>query len=474
MKKRILALILALCICLGAPAVLAAEISGKMQYVYLSELANYIVNNYKFETTREELIEEAFFRKLIDPAISFNDMVKYMMDCLDENSMYLYEDELNSMMREDISGTITGIGVTIVNRNGRVVVVSPMKDSPAYKAGIQPNDIIVSVDGVDVSNEDMDTVRSLVIGEKGTPVAVGVLRGESVLTFNIVRDEVRAITVGHQVLEGNIGYIAITSFNKNVVEAVEEALAEFDALGITKIVVDLRYNPGGELQEVVELCRKFVPKGVIATIDYSDASGREDEIYYSENETPKYNLAVLINEGSASASELFTGAVQDTGVGRVFGTTSFGKGTVQEILPIATGGGIRLTIAEYKTAGGRSIHKVGIEPDEYVKNTTQIKDISHFTAIDFSDLCYEAGDNGQGVLAIEQRLEFLGYMKGADEVFDGETALAVQSFQINAGISATGKADLNTLLYISGQDYELPVFVDKQLGAATGYLLSLN
>ena len=483
MKKRLIALILALCVLFCAFPAFAEDVAeeapketlpGHLQYIYLSEVANFVSKNYKFGITRDQLMEEAFYRKLENPDITFNGMVGYMMKTMDEHTTYLTEDEYNALLHEHVDGEIVGIGVTITERSGRVVVISPIKDSPAFLAGILPGDIIVSVDKTDTQGMNIDGVRALVMGEAGTQVRIGVLRGEEVLYFDIVRDKVREITVSYEVLSDNIGYISITQFNKNVVEAVEEALDEFKKTRVTKIIFDLRYNPGGELTEVIELCRMFVTKGVIATIDYNDESGRDDETFFSYKPRADYKIAVLINEGSASGSELFAGAVQDSGVGKIIGTTSYGKGTVQEIIPMLTGGGIKLTVAEYKTKSGKAINKVGIQPDMYVTNTYKQADISHFKEIDFSRLDWNEKSSGDGVLAIEQRLEFLGYMENADTVFDKETKEALELFQAYAGLTATGVGDLNTLLYLSGYDYEVPVLVDRQLEAAQNYLQKLK
>lgn len=483
MKKRFLALIVSVCLVFGtvtavfAPSAAALPLNlsaGQLQYAFISSLADYIVQNYKFDITRQTLMEEAFYRKLVDPSATLNDLIYYMMELLDDHSMYLTEEEYMGLLQEDIEGEVVGIGVTITEKNGRVVVMSPIKDSPAFRAGIKPNDIIISIDGKDTSGLGIDAVRELVLGEIGTSVKVGILRGEETLFFDIMRDTIKDIPVTYDIKKNGIGYIAITSFNKNVCEAVDEALLEFDKHKIKKIVIDLRYNPGGELDEVIELCRKFVPRGVIATIDYSELSGREDEVFTSTLLSPKYKLAVLINDGTASASELFSGAVQDTGVGKIFGTTSYGKGTVQEIIPLTSGGGIRLTVAEYKTRSNKPIHRVGITPDVVVRNTYRVMDTSHFKDLTFERLSVETGDTGEDVLAIEQRLEFLGYMEEADDKFDAATADAVTRFQTNAGLVANGRADFNTLLYLSGQDYSLPVFVDKQLEAAVSYLSSIK
>lgn len=471
MKKNIFKSVLTvlLAVSLLVIPVSAFELPGEIQYRYISEMADYIQNNYKFDITREALLDAALHERLVNPECEFNDMIAAMLDILDENSSYLTQEEYQTMMEHSVTGTFSGIGVTITSKNERVIVVSPIIGSPAHAAGMLPNDVIITVNGEDVSRSTMDYVRSLIVGPKGTSVSVGVLRGDKILIFDIIRDEVKNVPVTYEIKDG-IGYIRITAFNQNIVEAVQEALAEFDSQGIDKIAIDLRYNPGGELNEAVSLCRLFVPKGVVVRIKYKDSE--KDEIYYSELDAPRYKLAVLINEGSASASELFAGAVQDTAVAKVFGTTSYGKGTVQQLMPIVTGGCIRLTVAEYLTAGGRSINKKGITPDVYVENTKRVPDTSGFSDIDFSSVL-TAGADSDGVLALEQRLVVLGFLETADSVYDAETEDAVKTFQAYRGLSATGTADTYTLLEINNIDYDVPFPVDNQYIAAMEYLKGL-
>lgn len=472
MKKYIyksLSVLFALIIVLTVSAA-AMEPPGDVQYAYIQEMAKYINKNYKFEITVEELLGAALKEKLTNSSAGFGDMVAAMMNILDENSSYLPEEEYNRLLEERVLGEFTGIGVSITSRSGRVIVVSPIAGSPAHAAGIQPNDIIVGVDGEDVSNTSMEYVRSLIVGAPGTSVRVSVLRGDKVIDFDIVRAKIQDVPVTYKVKD-DVGYIQITAFNNNTAKGVREALSKFDSLGIDRIVLDLRYNSGGELNSAVELCGLFVKKGAVATIEYKDP--QKNEVFYSELKNPRYKLAVIINEGSASASELFAGAIQDTKAGMVFGTTSYGKGTVQQILPLVTGGCLRLTIAEYLTAGGRSINKVGIKPDVYVENTKRIPDTSHFADIDFTNV-YSRGSESEGVLAIEQRLVLLGYMDEADSVYDEETEEAVKTYQAYRGLPATGVADLYTLLDINNLEYDVPFPVDNQLDMAIDYLRNLK
>ena len=241
-------------------------------------------------------------------------------------------------------------------------MVTLLEGSPAESAGMKSADIIVSVDGEPIKGLFTDEVVDLITGEEGTKVKIGVKRSGKTtpIYFNIPREEIKINPVSHKILKGDIGYINISQFNDNTYEKLLPVLKEFDNKNISNIIIDLRDNPGGLLDEVVKVSKKFIPKGPIVHIKYRD---KIEETHYSKLPKAKYKLAVLVNENSASASEIFAGAVQDTKVGTIIGVTTYGKGTVQQILPLPNGDGMKLTIAEYLTPKKRSINGKGVVPD---------------------------------------------------------------------------------------------------------------
>lgn len=474
MKKNtrvLIALIIAF-VMFSSPAfaITEQESRGTYDYLMVENVAGIVSNYYRFDTTREYLMNAAFYEKLIHPDGDIEDMISAIMSSLDKHSSYMTKEEYEYMIAHTISGEFAGIGVSINRISGRIVVISPIIDSPADAAGILPNDIIAYVNGENVLESTVEYVQAKVTGEIGTSVNIGILRGTEILYFDIVRAKINETTVRTKILDSNIGYIMVTNFNKNTAEEAKIALEEFDEKGIEKLIVDVRNNPGGELTAAVNFCDLFIPKGVVAHIKYKDSSN--NEIFYSQLKEKKYELVVLINGGSASASELFSGSVKDTYSGTIIGETTYGKGTVQTIMPFnPTGGALRITIAEYLTAGGRSINNVGVTPDYSIENKFEYRDTSELVDMKVT-LELKSGDENEAVLALEQRLVFLGYMEDvADEVYDEKTVDAVKTFQAHRNLGAIGEANVETLMNLNNIDYDNIKFsVDCQLDTAVKYL----
>lgn len=468
MKKSIKRVLALLCtVLLFAVPAQAIEITGEQEYIFIHDLVDFVCDNAKFPVPKEELLDEALRARLVNPEAGFNGMIKAVMDSLDEHSGYMEEATYRSFLQDTVSGEFSGIGVNISITGDAYVIMSPIPGSPAEKAGLSAGDVLVAVDDVNIEAEEFEAVKARITGPVGTTVKITVRRGAELLHFTVARAMVEVETVHFEDMDG-IGYLQLTNFTRSAVEDVEAAITYFENAGIQDVIIDLRNNPGGELNAALDICRLFTPKGVIMRVEYADSA--LNELYYNENDNSgKFNLAVLVNGGSASASEVFTGAIQDTNMGVVIGTQSFGKGTVQTVLPIITGGGIRLTVAEYKTAGGRSIHHKGITPDIIVENTTEIPDTSYMIPLDLSGTVSE-GDTGEGVLALEQRLEFWGYMEEADSIADAQTAAALRLFQAQNSLPVTGTADVYTLIRLNDVNYAVPVEVDDQLAAALEFL----
>ncbi len=463
--RQILALLLSL-LALAVPTH-AVEISGEQEYVFIHDLVDFVFDNAKFPVPKTEMLDAALHARLVNPDAGFNGMVEAVMDCLDEHSGYMEESTYRSFLQDTVSGEFSGIGVNISIAGDAYVVMSPIPGSPAEKAGISAGDILVAVDDVNIEKEEFESVRARITGQVGTTVKVTVRRGTELLHFTVERAMVETETVLYEEMEG-AGYLRLTNFTQSAVEDVKAAIAYFKGAGIKDVILDLRNNPGGELNAALDICRLFTPKGVIMRVEYADSS--QNELHYNEKDNGGYfDLVVLVNGGSASASELFAGAIQDTSMGTIIGTRSFGKGTVQTVLPIVTGGGIRLTVAEYKTAGGQAIHHKGITPDIVVENTTEIPDISYMVPLELGSTV-QAGDTGEGVLALEQRLEFWGYMETADTIADETTAAAIRLFQAQNGLPATGVADVYTIIRLNDVNYAVPVENDDQLAAALEFL----
>ena len=472
-KKKILCAVLA-CIMIfslhtAVVAGMTQEEYGEYQYQVLEHAANIISAYYKFGTKTSYLLTAAFYEKLTNPDADIEDMIAKMMSTLDPNSTYLTNDEYQQMINHTIVGEFGGIGVSIMERSGRIIVVDTIEGSPARKAGILPNDVIASVDGVNVLGKSPEYLQTYASGAVGTPVTIGILRGDQELSFDLIRDVIKDTCVFATIDEG-VGYLRVGRFNQTTTPDTKRALAAFDVLGVDKIIIDIRDNPGGELNSVVDFCNLFIPKGVVASTHYLDESA--DEVFYSNLEETKYKIAVLVNSSSASAAELFAAAVKDTESGVVIGETTYGKGTMQAILSFPdTGGALRLTIAEYYSAGGNRVNNVGVIPDQTVLNKAETKDVSYFSDLDVT-VESKLYDDSQNVLALEQRLDFLGYLTCTpDSIFDEKTENALKTYQIYRNLPSTGTLNMETALDLNSLDYGSFKFeVDKQYETAKNYL----
>ena len=444
------------------------ELPGSIQYAYIHDLISYIDDYAKFPEPPEKLLDIAFREMLVNPDAGFNGMVKAVMSSLDEHSAYMDEDAYNAFFADTVEGEFTGIGVVIsITQGGGAVIMSVIDGTPAEAAGLRTGDVFVEIDGVNVEKMNMEEVKSHIAGKEGTSVKVTVRRGETLVSYTLTRAKIDNTSVSYEIMDG-VGYLSLTGFDGTTEKHVLEALEYFTKNGIDDLVIDLRNNPGGELQAALSMCRLFTPKGVIMRVEY--ANPEDNQLYYNETDNSgKFNLAVLVNGGSASASELFAGTIQDTSQGIIIGTPTFGKGTVQTLLPIISGGGIRLTIAEYKTAGGRSIHHKGVIPDLYIKNTEKVPDTSYMIPLEM-ETEWKAGDRGTGVLALEQRLAFWGYMDEADDIWDEGTTEALRLFQARLGLTTTGTADIYTQIRLNDAEYDIPMEQDDQLAKALEYL----
>lgn len=285
-----------------------------------------------------------------------------MVESLDDPYSEYLDAEAFTHLNEMTDGTFGGIGVVLGQHNKEFVVVSPMEGSPGAKAGIEAGDKILKVNDIDTKGRTLEDVVRTIRGKKGTNVKLLLehKNGEQ-FTADIVRDDIKIQSVAGKMLpDSKIGYIRIAMFNENTGEEFKKAYEKLEQEGMQATLLDLRHNPGGLLNECVKVSNYIVPKGPVVSI--TDKQGNT-KVYESKLEKVKYPLAVLIDNGSASASEIVSGAVQDTKAGKLFGVKTYGKGCVQSIFHITPETGLKLTTAMYYTPSGRSIHKVGVSPD---------------------------------------------------------------------------------------------------------------
>lgn len=294
--------------------------------------------------------------------------IKGLVDSLgDPYSVYL-DPQTFAHLQEQIKGSFGGLGILVGVKEDYLTVVRAYKGTPADREGIKDGDLIVKIDDRDADGIDLDTAISLMRGPVGSKVSLTIARQEvpEPLQFTITREEINIPTVDGQMLEGtHIEYIVISQFTERTPEEIKNVLAKAQEEEAAGIILDLRDNPGGELFSVVEVAKNFIPQGPIVYID--NQAGHENVYESDGGKTINLPLAVLINEGSASASEILAGAVKDTGAGVLIGNKTFGKGIVQTVFRLSGGAGLKLTTARYLTPAKNDIHEKGIEPDMQVQ-----------------------------------------------------------------------------------------------------------
>ncbi len=295
-------------------------------------------------------------------------VVRGMLESLDDPYAFYFDEQHFRYFNEQNEGAFYGIGVTISARDGQPYVVSVLPDTPAEKAGLEPDDVIVSIDGVTRDKWDLDDVVKRIRGEEGTTVKLGIMRKghDGLLTFVIERARITVPNLEQRLIDGRIGYVRLYSFNEPAPDDVRAAITSLADQGAKGFILDLRDNPGGLLTSSVDVVSLFVKDGVAVSVEARDK--RLTETYRVNGDTvTDAPLVVLINENSASASEIVAGALQDYGRATLVGVKSFGKGSVQQIEQLSFGGAIKLTIAHYLTPKGRVIDKKGVMPDVVVE-----------------------------------------------------------------------------------------------------------
>lgn len=313
---------------------------------------------------------------------------KYFLDDIDEEKMAtsVYKGVINGLgddyaayytaeeykeIMEKTDGIYCGIGAYIATdtKTGLVSIVKPIKNSPAEKAGIKAGDLIYAVDGKEVTGEEISSVQALVKGEKGTKVVLTIVRKDEQKKVTVTRDEIEEDTVSCQLLDEQIGYIQVTGFELVTPNQFKNALKKLEKKDMKALIIDLRDNGGGLLDAAVEMLDQMLPKGVVV---YSkDKEGNKQEYYAEDDDCFKKPLAILVNGNSASASEVFAGAIQDEEAGKLIGTTTFGKGIVQGLFGLKDGSAVKMTTAKYYTPKGRNIHGKGLTPDIKVEQSDE-------------------------------------------------------------------------------------------------------
>lgn len=323
------------------------------EYMQMSEKASIIAS----------MLEKNYIENFDDTELS-EKMYAAMTDAMDDPyTCYLTKEQM-AAFTDDSSGRMSGIGVVIAEEDGHCVIKEVLEGSPAEKAGIKAGDIITEIDGTDVSGTPITEISAMTKGVENTNVNISVMRGTKRLDFNVERKSIELKYVTGK-CDGNIGYIKITEFSQVAAEQFKTTLAGLEKQNIKGLIIDLRNNPGGIIDVVAEIADTILPEGLITyTVD---KYGNRRDILSAEGELDM-PVAVLVNGGSASASELLAGALQDRKKGIIIGTQTFGKGIVQGLYSLSDGSGLKITIQKYYTPNGVCINGIGITPDYVIEN----------------------------------------------------------------------------------------------------------
>lgn len=316
----------------------------------------------------DSVLESFYFGDVDDETAKDNIYKAYLSSYGDKYTMYYTADEYKAL-KESTNGKFYGIGaVCQLSGEGGVLLVDVYDNGAGYQAGLRSGDRVVNVDGRDITDMELSSAVALIKGDKGTSVTLEVIRGTERLTFSVVRDAVEAKTVSYTLLDNNIGYLSISQFEEVTTKQFKAAVEDLQSQGMKGLVIDIRNNPGGLLDTVVGMLKYMLPDGLIVYTE--DKQGNRKEYKGQDNDEFNLPLAVIVNGNSASASEIFAGAIQDYGKGTIIGTQTYGKGIVQTVKPLTDGSAIKFTIAKYFTPKGQDIHGKGVTPDMVVEYGT--------------------------------------------------------------------------------------------------------
>ncbi len=360
-KSMVLVTVMVIAVLMAAAGVSGETVSKSPDYKQLQlfyRVMKIVQENYVKEVSDKELLQGA---------------MNGMLQSLDPYSSYLTEDMMKDLQAE-LDAEFGGLGIEITLENGVLTVVSPIEDTPAFKAGLKPGDKIIKIDGEDTKNITIMKAVKMMRGPKGTNVTVTVMREgfKRFKDFTITRDIIHVHSVKKEMIEPGYLYVKVVSFQKDTYSDLSDALKEAGGdANIKGVILDLRNNPGGLLDQAVKVSNLFIDKGLIV---YTDGKSKDQRMEFRADTTGKhykFKMATLINEGSASASEIVSGALQDHDRALIIGSKSFGKASVQTIMPLDERTGLRLTTAYYYTPKGQHIQKTGIQPDVDMKEELQ-------------------------------------------------------------------------------------------------------
>ncbi|WP_257819795.1 S41 family peptidase [Salipaludibacillus agaradhaerens] len=391
-----------------------------------------------FDIISEQYVNEVDESELLDGAIHG------MLEVLDDPySVYMDETTAKEFM-ESLDSSFEGIGAEVSMTNGKVTIVAPFRDSPAEEAGLRPNDQIIEIDEENIEGLSLYEAVSKIRGEKGTTVTLTIERPgvTDPISIDVVRDEIPIETVYGEIIEEedqSIGLIELRSFSENTAERFEEELIKLEDEGIDGLIIDVRGNPGGFLQSVEDIGSLLIPEGE-AIVQIEDREGERMRHLSNLEEEKEYPVVTLVDEGSASASEILAAALKEAGGYDVVGKSTFGKGTVQQTLPMGDGSEMKLTLFRWLTSDGNDINEEGVEPTVEVEQP----EFFYVSPIDAEETLVIDMTNDH-IASAQIMLKGLGYKPGrTDGYFDETTEDTVSDFQEDEGLDVTGEINEET------------------------------
>ncbi|MBM6613755.1 S41 family peptidase [Desemzia sp. RIT804] len=430
--------------------------TSNIDYTKFEQVYNTLMSQYFQEVSSEDLMEGA----LSGMTSAVGDPYTEYLDLSD--SAYL---------NESIDASFEGIGAEVQKQGDYIMIVSPIAGSPAEKAGLMPNDIILKADDKELSGLSLNEAVSYIRGEKGSEVVLTIQRGDNTFEVTLTRDTIPVETVVYNLDESDptVGYVAITSFSTPTYEELVAAIEELRSQGATSFIFDVRQNPGGLLDGAINISNMFLEDGdtIVQTQerDQEPISVVADDVSMGEFQVTEPSV-LLVDEGSASASEILAGALQESADISIVGSTTFGKGTVQSVIPFADESELKLTIAKWLTPSGNWIHDKGIEPDIVV----ELPDYAYLLMINSADT-YQEGDTSEEVENLEKVIDALNYEVGeVDGYFDETTAQAVESFQADQDLTVDGVVTEETAIMLITELRNLIDSNDTQYKEALNYL----
>lgn len=418
-----------------------------------------------------QLLQQKYFQE-VDKETLIEGAISGMAQSVGDPYTEFLDPDESAALSEDISGSFEGIGAEVMKEGDAVKIVSPIDDSPAAKAGLLPNDLVLSVDGESVSELSLTEAVSLIRGPKGSEVVLTIQRGDNTFEISLIRDSIPIETVKYQLDEENasVGYIKITNFSVPTYEEMVDAVTELRAQGATSFIFDVRGNPGGLLNVAIQLSNMFVEEG--DTLLRVEERG-EETVFYNANEELYGSFKItepsvlLIDGGSASASEILAGAMNESGDIPLIGVQTFGKGTIQNIQTLKGSGELKMTIGKWLTPDGNWVNETGIQPTVEV----ELPEYVNLLLID-STKTYTKGEASPEIANIKAVLNVLGYSAGeATEQYDSMLETTVQAFQKENGLEENGQVTGETSALMVEQLRALIEENDTQYEAAKDVLL---